>query len=93
MKSIIYTNKRNKSTNNKSTVNQNVTKTQKYARTGYIRRLYRAKHIINRFPNMKSIMYTNKSNKSSNNKFTITKNVDEKPKICPDGLYSSFESC
>ena len=69
-----------------------LTKKQKYARTDYIRRSYRAKDSINRFPNMKSIMYTNKHNKSSNNKSRINKNVDEKAKICPDGLYSSLVS-
>ena len=69
-----------------------LTKSQKYAKTGYIRRSDRAKNSLNRFPNMKSIMYTKKRNKSTNNKSTITKNVDEKAKICPDGLYSSLES-
>ena len=62
-----------------------LTKTQKYARTGYIHCSYRAKDIINRFPNMKSIMYTNKHNKSTNNKSTITKNVDERQKYARTG--------
>ena len=69
-----------------------LTKRQKYSRTGYIHHSNRAKDIINRFPNLKSIMYTDKHNKSTNNKSTITKNVDEKAKICPDGLYSLLVS-
>ena len=69
-----------------------LTKRQKYARMGYICQSYRAKNIINRFLNMKSIMYINKHNKSTNNKSTIIKNVDENAKICPDGLYTSLVS-
>ena len=67
MKSIMYTNKHNKSTNNQSTITKNVDGNTKYARTDYILRSYRAKNIINRFPIMKYIMCTNKPNTSINN--------------------------
>ena len=89
---IIFNDKLNYGTNNKKINQENLAGLAKYARTGYIHRSYRAKDIINRFPNMKSIMYTNKHNKSTNNKSSITKNVDEKAKICPDGLYTSLVS-
>ena len=58
-----------------------LTKRQKYARRGYIHYMYRAKDIINRFTNIKSIMYNDKRNKSTNNKSTVNQNVDEKAKI------------
>ena len=57
-----------------------LTKRQKYARTGYIRRSYRAKHIINRFPNMKSIMYTNKRNKAQTISLQLLKMLSKRQK-------------
>ena len=51
---------------------------EKYARTDNIHRFYSAKDIKDRFPNIKSIMYTKRHNESTNNQSTITKNVDEK---------------
>ena len=69
-----------------------LTERQKYARTGYIHHSNHAKDIINRFSNKKTIMYTDKRNKSTNNKSTVNQNVDEKAKICPDGLYTSLVS-
>ena len=66
-------------------------KGQKYARTTYIHNSYRAKDIKDRFPNMKSIMYTNRHNKSRNNLSTITNNVDEKAKYSrTDYIHRSY---
>ena len=88
----MYIKTRNKSTNNKSTITKNVDEKAKICPDGLYTSLVSRKNIINRFPNMKSIIYTKKRNKSTNNKSTITKNVDEKAKICPDGLYSLLVS-
>ena len=40
---------------------------QKYSRMDYIRHSYGAKDITDRFINMKSIMYTDEHNKTTNN--------------------------
>ena len=81
-----------KAQTNSSQLLKMLTVRQKYTRTDYIHRSYGSKDILNRFPNMKSIKFTNKHNKITKNQSTITKNVDEKAKICPDGLYSSLVS-